>query len=87
MRSFVKIKPSQNGKITLSFTDIVNHALVAFFFYVANMTSNAIRENNFSRKLPNLQLAFSLWFQVLQSHQQQSNVQSLNSGVLFSRID
>ena len=37
MQSFVKIKPSQNGKIDLSFTDIVNHALV-LNFNIANMS-------------------------------------------------
>ena len=49
MRSFVKIKPSRNGEITLSFTDIgksylscENHALVVNF-NVANMSFNAIR--------------------------------------------
>ena len=31
MRSFMKIKPSRNGEITLSFTDVVNHALIANF--------------------------------------------------------
>ena len=35
-RETVKIKPLQNGKITLSFTDIGN---------VANVSFNAIREN------------------------------------------
>ena len=31
MRSFVEMKSSQNGEITLSITDKVSHALVAIF--------------------------------------------------------
>ena len=53
MRSFVKIKPSQIGDITLSFTDIgtfVKHALFAIF-YVANVSLNAIRENKILAKI------------------------------------
>ena len=39
--SFVKIKSLRNDEITLSFTDVGNHALVANF-NVVNMTFNAI---------------------------------------------
>ena len=45
MRSFVKIKSSQNGEITLSTTDIVKSCSSRDFFYVASMSLNAIREN------------------------------------------
>ena len=46
MRSFVKIKPSRNGKITLSFIDIGKSCLSrARIFHVTNMSFNAIREN------------------------------------------
>ena len=41
MRSFVKIKSSRNAEITLSFTDKVNHALVAIF-NAANMSFNRL---------------------------------------------
>ena len=40
-RSFMKIKSTQNGETTLSFTDKVYHAI----FNVANMSFNAICEN------------------------------------------
>ena len=50
MRSFVKIKPSGNGEITLSFTyeGIFCHSCE---FYVANMSFNAIYENNILAKI------------------------------------
>ena len=52
MRSFVKIKSSRIGEITLSFTKIyVNQALVANF-NAANMCFNAIRENMSLAKMP-----------------------------------
>ena len=40
----MKIKPSQIGDITLSFTDIGKSCSVRDF-YVANVSFNAIREN------------------------------------------
>ena len=39
MQSFVKIRPSRNGKITLSFTYIGKSCLSFGFFNVANMSS------------------------------------------------
>ena len=48
MRSFVKIKHSRIGDITLSFTDIGKSCHVCDF-YVANVSFNAIR------KFPNVQ--------------------------------
>ena len=39
-----KIIPLRNGKITLSFTELGNQALVTIF-NVANMSSNAIRKD------------------------------------------
>ena len=50
MRSFVKITPSRNGEMTLSFTDIGKYALIAIFT-VANMSINAIRENKILAKI------------------------------------
>ena len=50
MRSFVKIKPSRIGDITLSFTDIGKSCTV-HVFYVANVSLNAIRENKILRKI------------------------------------
>ena len=44
MRSFVKIKTSGNGEITLSFTDIGKSN-------VANVYFNAIRENGILAKI------------------------------------
>ena len=55
----MKIKPSQNGKITLSFTKIkVNHSLVAKFEH-ANMSFNAIRENKIITNISEFTLCFS----------------------------
>ena len=59
MRSFVKIKPSRIDDITLSFTDICKSCPVRDF-YVANVSFNAICENKFSRKFPNLQ--YNMYF-------------------------
>ena len=50
MRSFVKIKPSRIGDITLSVTDIGKSYPVRDF-YVANMSFNAIRENKIHAKI------------------------------------
>ena len=44
MRSFVKIKPSRIGDITLSFANIRKSCPVSEF-YVPNVSFNAIREN------------------------------------------
>ena len=45
MQSFVKIRPSRYGKITLSFIDIGKSCLSREFFQITNMSFNAIREN------------------------------------------
>ena len=46
MRSIVKLKPSRNGEITMSFTvDVGKSCPKSRFFSVANMSFNAIREN------------------------------------------
>ena len=50
MRSFVKIKPSRIGDITLSFTDIGKSCPVRDF-YVANGSFSAIRENKILAKI------------------------------------
>ena len=44
MQSFMKIKHSRNGKITMSFIDIGKSTLVLIFHFT-NMSFNAIREN------------------------------------------
>ena len=49
MHSFLKMKCSRNDKITLSFTDVVNRALVANF-NVANISFNHICENKILAK-------------------------------------
>ena len=51
MRSFVKIKPSRNGKITLSFIDIGTSCPSRFFFHITNISFNAIRENKILAKI------------------------------------
>ena len=50
MRSFVKIKSSQNGEITLSFMDEGNHVIVPNFC-VANMSFNAIHPKRILAKI------------------------------------
>ena len=50
MRSFVKVKLSQNGKVTHLFTDIGNIAIVANF-NVANMPYHANHENKILPKI------------------------------------
>ena len=51
MRSFVRIKPSRNGEITLSFTEVGKPCLSRDFFTVANMSFNDIRENEVLAKI------------------------------------
>ena len=55
MRSFVKIKSSRNGKITLSITDIVKSCPI-----VARMSFNAIRENKSISKISGFTVFSSL---------------------------
>ena len=50
MRSFVKIKPSRMGDITLSITDIGKSSPLRDF-YVANVSFNAFRENKILAKI------------------------------------
>ena len=54
MRSFVKIKLSRIGDTTLSFTDI-GKSCPARDFYVADVSFDAVRENNIFAKFPNLE--------------------------------
>ena len=51
MPSFVKMKPSPNGKITMSFIDIGKTCLSRDFFHITNMSFNAIRENKILAKI------------------------------------
>ena len=44
MRSFVKIKPSRNSKVTLSFIEIGKSCLNRQFLHIINMSFKAIRE-------------------------------------------
>ena len=55
MQSFVKIKPSRNGKITLSFTDIGKSYPSREFLTSQICLLKAVREIKFSRKFMNLQ--------------------------------
>ena len=50
MRSFMKIKSSRNGVITLSFTD-EGKTCHSREFYVADMSFNAVRENKILAKI------------------------------------
>ena len=51
MRSLVKIKPSRNGKITLSFIDKRKFCLSREFFHITNMNLNAISVNKIIAKI------------------------------------
>ena len=51
MRSFVKIKSSRNGEITLSFTDVGKSCPSRDLFNVANMSFNANRSNKILAKI------------------------------------
>ena len=55
MRSFVKIKPSRNGKITLSFTDIRISCPSREFLTSQICLLMLFAKINLSRKFPNLQ--------------------------------
>ena len=55
LRSFVKIKPSQNGKITLSFIDIGKSCFNREFFTELMCLVMQFAKINFSRKFSNLQ--------------------------------
>ena len=55
MRIFVKIKPSRNGKITLSFIDIGKSCLSREFFTSLMCLLMLFAKIKFSRKFPNLQ--------------------------------
>ena len=50
MRSFVKIKSSRNGEITLSFTDI-GKSYPSRDFLMSQICFNAIRENKILAKI------------------------------------
>ena len=68
MRSFVKIKPSPNGKITLSIIDIGKPCFSHKFFTSLICLLMLFAKIKFSRKFPNLQYLFLLstfnWQQV-----------------------
>ena len=55
MRSFVKIKASRNGEITLSFTDICKSCLSREFLMSQICLLTLFTKIKFSRKFPNLQ--------------------------------
>ena len=58
MRSFVKIKPSRNGKITLSFIDKGKSCLIREFFTSLICLLMLFAKIKFSRNFPNLQILF-----------------------------
>ena len=59
MQSFVKIKPSRNGKITLSFIDIGKPCLSRDFFYIILICLLLLfAKIKFTRKFPNLQYQY-----------------------------
>ena len=89
MRSFVKIKPSRNGKITLSFIDIGKSCLSREFFHITNMSFNAISKIKFSRKFPNLQSIFLFMYMLGQASDSMTTLKLslLVSSLIFSLAD
>ena len=61
MRSFVKIKPSRNGVITLSFTNTVKSCSSREYFTSQICLLTLFAKIKFSRKSPNLQLTVLIW--------------------------
>ena len=63
MQSFVKIGPSRNNEIPLSFTDVGKSALVTNFQRRKYVFLTLFAKMKFSRKFPNLQydLVSVLW--------------------------
>ena len=59
MRSFVKLKPSQKGKITLSFTDILISCTSREFLTSQKCLLMQFAKIKFSGKFPNLQYIIS----------------------------
>ena len=55
MRSFVKIKPSRDADITLSFTDMGKSCTVRDFFMSQVCLLTLFAKIKFSQKFPNLQ--------------------------------
>ena len=51
LQSFMKIKPSQNSEVTLSFNKVGISCPSCEFFNVANMSFIAIRENKILAKI------------------------------------
>ena len=65
MRSFMKIKPSRNGKITLSFIDIGKSCLSREFFTSLICLLMLFAKIKFSRKFPNLQYSMVINWSLL----------------------
>ena len=61
MRSFMKIKPSQNGKITLSFIDIGKSCLSHELFTSLICLLMLFREIKFLAKISESTVSFILW--------------------------
>ena len=61
MRSFVKIKPSQNGKINRPFIDIGKSCLSREFFTLQICLLMLFAKIKFSRKFPNLEYSIGIF--------------------------
>ena len=59
MRSFVKMKSSRKGEITMSFTDM-SKTCPNRIFYIANMSFNAIRKNKTLAKISEFTVSYKL---------------------------
>ena len=62
MRIFLKIKFGQKGEITLPFTDMSKSCPNCIFFYIANMSFNAICENKILAKISEFTVNYSHTF-------------------------
>ena len=61
MRRFAKLKPSRNGEITLSFTDVSKSCQHCVFLNVANMSSILICENKILAKISEIAVSEAIY--------------------------
>ena len=84
MQSFVKIKSSRMGEITLSFTDMSKSCPNRIFFYIANMSFSDIRKNRIMAKISEFTVFY--WNKTLALTFFVHLTQSL-AAILFSRTE
>ena len=84
MRSFVKIKPSRSGKITLPFIDIGESCLNREFFTSQMCLLMLFAKIKFSRKFPNLQYFYFAVILAMRNVQNVIPVQNCTGFIIFT---